>query len=120
MNYTMKKRFWISALMACVGGGMLYLCGAGDVLAQAAGGITKAGGESQTFWVLFRQGKGAEALATLRAAYAKKPDAEIAAHIGEVLWALGRTEEALAVWREAAKAHPSNEVLTATIKRFVP
>jgi tetratricopeptide (TPR) repeat protein len=71
-------------------------------------------------WLLFRQGKFEEALAALQTAYARKPDAEIAAHIGEVLWALGRRDEALAVWREAAKAHPSNEVLTATIKRFVP
>jgi tetratricopeptide (TPR) repeat protein len=71
-------------------------------------------------WLLFRQGKFDEALAALQTAYARKPDAEIAAHIGEVLWTLGRRDEALAVWREAAKAHPSNEVLTATIKRFVP
>jgi predicted Zn-dependent protease len=71
-------------------------------------------------WVLFRQGKPAAALEALQKAYAQKPDAEIAAHIGEVLWALGRPTEALAVWREATKAHPTNEVLAATIKRFVP
>jgi tetratricopeptide (TPR) repeat protein len=71
-------------------------------------------------WVLFRQGKPAAALEALQKAYAQKPDAEIAAHIGEVLWALGRPNEALAVWREATKAHPTNEVLAATIKRFVP
>lgn len=71
-------------------------------------------------WVLFRQGKPVLALEALQKAYAQKPDAEIAAHIGEVLWALGRSGEALAVWREAAKAHPTNEVLAATIKRFVP
>lgn len=71
-------------------------------------------------WVLFRQGKFAAALEALQRAFAKRPDAEIAAHIGEVLWALGRPEEAKAVWRDAAKAHPSNEVLAATIKRFVP
>ena len=71
-------------------------------------------------WVLFRQGKPAAALEALQKAYAQKPDAEIAAHIGEVLWVLGRSGEALAVWREATKAHPTNEVLAATIKRFVP
>jgi tetratricopeptide (TPR) repeat protein len=71
-------------------------------------------------WVLFRQGKPAVALEALQKAYAQKPDAEIAAHIGEVLWILGRSGEALAVWREATKAHPTNEVLAATIKRFVP
>ena len=71
-------------------------------------------------WLLFRQGKFAAALDALQRAYGKRPDAEIAAHIGEVLWALGRTDEAKAVWRDAAKAHPGNEVLAATIKRFVP
>jgi tetratricopeptide (TPR) repeat protein len=71
-------------------------------------------------WVLFRQGKRAEALAALQKAYAQRPDAEIAAHIGEVLWTLDRRDEAQAVWREASKAHPSNEALTSTIKRFLP
>ena len=71
-------------------------------------------------WLLYRQGKLAEALEALQKAFARKPDPEIAAHIGEVLWVLGRPNEAVAVWREAAKAHPSNEALAATIKRFVP
>lgn len=71
-------------------------------------------------WLLFRQGKPVAALEALQKAYEQKPDPEIAAHIGEVLWALGRSSEALAVWREAAKAYPTNEVLAATIKRFVP
>lgn len=70
-------------------------------------------------WVMFRQGKLAAALDVLRKAYEKRPDAEIAAHIGEVLWALGRQEMAKEIWREATKAHPKNEVLAATIKRFV-
>lgn len=71
-------------------------------------------------WLLFRQGKLTEALDTLQRAFAMLPDGEIAAHLGEVLWALGQRDEALAIWREAAKAHPTTEVLTATIKRFVP
>ena len=71
-------------------------------------------------WVLFRQGKPAAALDTLKKAFAQKPDAEIAAHIGEVLWALGRPDEAKAVWRDASKAHPANETLVTTIKRFLP
>jgi tetratricopeptide (TPR) repeat protein len=71
-------------------------------------------------WLLFRQGKPVAALEALQKAHAKRPDPEIAAHIGEVLWALGRTEEALTVWRDATKASPTNEALAATIKRFVP
>jgi tetratricopeptide (TPR) repeat protein len=71
-------------------------------------------------WLLFRQGKSTAALEVLQKAFAQKPDPEIAAHIGEVLWVLGRSNEALAVWREATKAHPTNEALAATIKRLVP
>lgn len=71
-------------------------------------------------WILFRQGKFAAALEALQRAYAKQPDAEIAAHVGEVLWKLGREDEARAIWRDAGKAFPSNEALNATIKRYVP
>ncbi|OHC67304.1 MAG: hypothetical protein A3H93_14975 [Rhodocyclales bacterium RIFCSPLOWO2_02_FULL_63_24] len=71
-------------------------------------------------WLLFRQGNATAALGALQKAFAKKPDPEIAAHIGEVLWSLGRSNEALSVWRDAAKAYPTNETLAATIKRFVP
>jgi len=71
-------------------------------------------------WLLFRQGKSAAALDALKKAFAKQPDPEIAAHIGEVLWSIGRSDEALSVWREAAKAHPTNETLASTIKRFAP
>ena len=71
-------------------------------------------------WVLYRQGELAAALEQLQKAYARKPDAEIAAHLGEVLWALGRQEEARAVWREAAKRHPDNAELTTVMKKFAP
>lgn len=71
-------------------------------------------------WVLFRLGKFEAALETLKKAYAKQPDAEIAAHLGEVLWTLGRADEARDVWSGAAKAHPTNEALNATIKRHQP
>ena len=71
-------------------------------------------------WVLFRQGKFEQALAPLRQAYSIRQDAEIAAHLGEVLWALGRADEARALWLDAAKANPSNTLLAATIKRLAP
>lgn len=71
-------------------------------------------------WLLFRQGQAQEALGYLQKAYATRPDPEIAAHIGEVLWVLGRRDEALALWREAVKANPGNDLLTATIKRLAP
>lgn len=71
-------------------------------------------------WLLFRQGDAQTALETLQVAYAKKPDPEVAAHVGEVLWSLGRRDEATEVWSDATKLSPGNEVLAATIKRFVP
>ena len=38
-------------------------------------------------WVLYRLGRNKEALDYLQRAFALRPDAEIAAHLGEVLWA---------------------------------
>jgi tetratricopeptide (TPR) repeat protein len=69
-------------------------------------------------WVLFRQGKGEEGLKYLQRAYSIRPDAEIAAHLGEVLWALGRRDEARKVWDEALKKTPDNDVLTKTVQRL--
>ena len=71
-------------------------------------------------WVLFRRGDAAGALAALQRAFAVRTDPEIAAHLGEVLWTLGRRDEAARIWADAAKAHPGNDVLAATIKRFQP
>lgn len=71
-------------------------------------------------WVLYRQGKLDEALQTLERAYSLKADPEIAAHLGEVLWQLGRRDEARRILRDAAKKHPENEVLAGTLKKFLP
>jgi tetratricopeptide (TPR) repeat protein len=71
-------------------------------------------------WVLYRKGDVAGALTQLQRAYSIRPDPEIAAHLGEVLWVLDRRDEAKKTWQEAAKAHPGNEVLAEIIKRFLP
>lgn len=71
-------------------------------------------------WVFFRQGRLNEALETLEKAYRIKPDPEIAAHLGEVLWSLNRKDDARRILREAAKSHPENEVLAGTIKKLIP
>jgi tetratricopeptide (TPR) repeat protein len=70
-------------------------------------------------WVLFRRGDFKAALDYLTRAYALRPDPEIAAHLGEVLWVMGRRDEAAKTWKEAAKANPGNEVLSGAIKRFL-
>ena len=69
-------------------------------------------------WVLYRRGKLKDSLAYLRRAYAGRPDPAIAAHLGEVLWALGEHSEAERVWGDARKEAPDNETLVNTIKRL--
>jgi uncharacterized protein HemY len=54
----------------------------------------------------------------LRRAYGARPDAEIGAHLGEVLWVMGERTEADKVWREALDTSPDNETLLKTIKRL--
>jgi len=71
-------------------------------------------------WVLYRLGQPREALEHLRRAYTVRPDAEIAAHLGEVLWSLGEQDQARKIWSEALKEHGSNEALQNTIKRLSP
>jgi len=70
-------------------------------------------------WVLYRMGNAKEGLDFLQRAYTKRPDPEIAAHIGEVLWARGQKQDAEKVWRDASKGSPDNELLQATMKRFL-
>lgn len=69
-------------------------------------------------WVEFRLGNLPEALRLLRQAHAARPDAEIAAHLGEVLWVKGEREEALHVWRDAKRRDAGNEVLRETLVRL--
>ncbi|WP_416546185.1 hypothetical protein ACHEXK_11190 [Limnohabitans sp. DCL3] len=69
-------------------------------------------------WVKFRRGEPSEALEILKAAYKAKPDAEIAAHLGEVLWVMGQEKEAGTVWREGLLLKADNETLLETLKRF--
>lgn len=69
-------------------------------------------------WVEFRLGNKAESLKIFQAAYKTKPDPEIAAHFGEVLWSLGQHDKAVAIWKEGHLVDPDNETLRATIKRL--
>jgi len=69
-------------------------------------------------WVLYRMGNHRDALGYLRRAFAGRPDPEIAAHLGEVLWVLGERDEAERVWNDANRASPDNETLVNTIKRL--
>ena len=69
-------------------------------------------------WVEFRSGNLAEALALLQKAFKARPDPEIAAHLGEVLWALRRPDQASAAWKEGLELNRENETLKSTILRL--
>jgi tetratricopeptide (TPR) repeat protein len=69
-------------------------------------------------WVLYRQGEYQQALGYLTRAYANFPDAEVAAHLGEVLWVSGDTEAATLVWRGALMKDPQHQVLRETLQRL--
>lgn len=69
-------------------------------------------------WVLYRQGDLQGGLAALERAYGMRDDPEIAAHLGEVLWSMGRKDEARKLLRAAQKKHPDNEPLADALKKF--
>ncbi|MEN3290758.1 MAG: hypothetical protein V7642_11, partial [Burkholderiales bacterium] len=69
-------------------------------------------------WVQFRLGRLKEAEATLRRAYELRPDAEIAVHLGEVLWVKGQKDDAQRLWRDAQTKDPQNDTLKSTLARF--
>jgi tetratricopeptide (TPR) repeat protein len=69
-------------------------------------------------WVEFRSGNNQEALRLLQFAYKNRPDAEIAAHLGEVLWAMSQSAQAKEIWKEGLTLNPDNETLVETIKRL--
>lgn len=69
-------------------------------------------------WVEYRLGNRAESLRLLRGAYQSRPDVEIAAHLGEVLWVNGEREEARRVLRDAKNRDAANDVLTETLVRL--
>lgn len=71
-------------------------------------------------WVQFRLGELEEAAKYLERAFAGAEDAEIAAHYGEVLWALDRKDEARQVWKQALEANPGHPVLSETMQRLDP
>lgn len=69
-------------------------------------------------WVEFRLGNHAQAVVHLQRAYASRPDTEIAAHLGEVLWVMGQREDARRVWREGRQRDADNDVLRETLTRL--
>jgi len=69
-------------------------------------------------WAEFRLGNLSEARRILEDAFKARPDAEIAAHLGEVLWTMGQKDRATQVWKEGLKINNDNETLVNTLKRL--
>jgi len=69
-------------------------------------------------WVHYRRGDLDLALEYLQLAMDQRPDAEIAAHLGEVLWQLGDKEQAIAAWQDGSENDPDNPVLKDTMRKF--
>ena len=69
-------------------------------------------------WANFRAGRLEDAEKYLRLALAERPDPEIAAHLGEVLWARGERARAQEIWQAQLKATPDNPVLLDTVRRL--
>ncbi len=62
-------------------------------------------------WAHFRLGRHERGLVFLQQAWAKQKDPEIAAHLGEALWAAGRKDEAKTVWQQGQALDADNEAL---------
>lgn len=69
-------------------------------------------------WVLYKRRRNAAALDHLERAYALAPDPEIAAHLGEVLWATGDEARAQRIWRETLEAHPEAPAVVEVMERL--
>ncbi len=71
-------------------------------------------------WVLFKLDRLDESLVDLKRAYAAFDDHEVAAHLIEVLVALGRQDEALALLAEAEEKQPESTLLADVRARLFP
>ncbi|MCL2872064.1 MAG: tetratricopeptide repeat protein [Betaproteobacteria bacterium] len=69
-------------------------------------------------WARYRQGRTEEAVHYLQQAWEKQPDPEVAAHWGEVLWQLGRFDEARQAWAKGLEKAPNDTTIQATMKRL--
>lgn len=71
-------------------------------------------------WAYYRLGKLDEAVTFLKRAFASFNDAEVAAHLGEVLWVRGDKDEARKIWKNSLRETPEHDTLLNVMKRFMP
>lgn len=69
-------------------------------------------------WYLYRTGDLQGAVDYLQRSYLQLPSADVAAHLGEVLWKQGKHKKAREIWQQGMKKDANNEALLKTLKRF--
>ncbi|WP_263322121.1 tetratricopeptide repeat protein [Endozoicomonas sp. Mp262] len=69
-------------------------------------------------WLHYRLGKLELAQKYLEEAYNKFPDAEVAAHLGEVYWMRGDKDKARVIWKTALQSQPGSKVVIETRQRL--
>ncbi len=69
-------------------------------------------------WVLYRKGDLEKAIEWLQKAWTVRPEVEVAAHLGEVLWKAGKTAEARKIWQDAQRLDPNSDTLKETLGRL--
>ncbi len=70
-------------------------------------------------WVEYRLGRLSQGLQFLMRAFEQRPDPEIAAHLGEVMWVKGDKPGAEKIWRDALRDNPDNDELQKVISKFL-
>lgn len=68
-------------------------------------------------WAYYRMKDYHQAEIHIRRSYEAMSDPEVALHYGEVLWALGKKEQAMAIWRDAMEKFPDDEALRAAVEQ---
>ena len=69
-------------------------------------------------WIQYKLGRFDKAFKNIARAYERFPDPEVASHMGEILWALNRREEALSVWNQALEINPNNVIILEAMERL--
>lgn len=70
-------------------------------------------------WLYYKMGNYKQSLELLQKAQDIQPDAEIAAHLGEVLWQMKDFEGAKRVWNQALEQHPKHEHILNAMQRLM-
>jgi tetratricopeptide (TPR) repeat protein len=68
-------------------------------------------------WALVQSGQLEDGKGWLRHAWDRSEDPEVAAHLGETLWRMGRADDAKELWDEALAANPDSPPLKRAIER---